>query len=502
VRLCLVSVLFRDNTVVLSNSHYENKWQEIASVRLGEAMSQRYSLKPTSHCPPRLPPMDLVPGKQQTCFLHSIYLPFFFRRMRLLIHLESYMVLLALACVRSVSSFLQARPILLMRSTTPRSHATSPIPVAPAALTPETPLKRKRSSNTQPAVVTPGPTSFSLTSEVLDRINAASEFQCLGVSASELRPSRTLTTGQCFHWTAVPSENDIVSSKASAWGTHDASEWIGTLRFQGESVVLFIRETPTSTLYRPLTPTNLNVTSLLHDYFQLDESLSALYQEWSTQCPRLKIIAECLPGVRIVNQDPLECLISFICSSNNNIPRITKMLAAIRREYGRLLLTIGDESFYSFPSLETLQSNATEQRLRELGLGYRAKYLIQTIQLLADLGGELYLHELRLMRDAVIVQEKLVQFSGVGRKVADCVALFSLKQDTAIPVDVHVWNIARRDYDAENVLQNVKSITPTVYNIVGELFRNRFINKSGWAHSLLFVVSRLQLLYLCCATKH
>jgi hypothetical protein len=81
------------------------------------------------------------------------------------------------------------------------------------------------------------------------------------------------------------------------------------------------------------------------------------------------------------------------------------------------------------------------------------------------------------------VQDKLVQFCGVGRKVADCVALFSLKQDNSIPVDVHVWNIARRDYDTERLLEKIKSLTPAAYRQVGDLFRDRFKTKSGWAHS-------------------
>jgi N-glycosylase/DNA lyase len=162
------------------------------------------------------------------------------------------------------------------------------------------------------------------------------------------------------------------------------------------------------------------------------------------------------------------------------------MLDAIRREYGEPLVTVGCESFYSFPSLEAL-AKATQDDLRKLGLGYRARYLVETIALLQSLGGEEYLHKLRAISDPVKVQDELLQFSGVGRKVADCVALFSLQQDSAIPVDVHVWNIARRDYDPEGVLVDVKSLTPTIYRQVGDLFRSRFSSKSGWAHSLLFV---------------
>jgi N-glycosylase/DNA lyase len=105
-----------------------------------------------------------------------------------------------------------------------------------------------------------------------------------------------------------------------------------------------------------------------------------------------------------------------------------------------------------------------------LGMGYRAKYLMETMETLHCLGGEKYLHDLRSIQDPVVIQKKLTQFCGVGRKVAaDYVALFSLCQGGAIPVDVHVWNIARHDYDADGVLVDVKSLMPSVYDQVGDL---------------------------------
>lgn len=81
-------------------------------------------------------------------------------------------------------------------------------------------------------------------------------------------------------------------------------------------------------------------------------------------------------------------------------------------------------------------------------------------------------------------QDELMVFAGVGRKVADCVALFSLEKLEAIPVDTHVWQIACRELDAS--LSDRKSITPTVYRMVGDLFRTRFAPQAGWAHSVLF----------------
>lgn len=84
------------------------------------------------------------------------------------------------------------------------------------------------------------------------------------------------------------------------------------------------------------------------------------------------------------------------------------------------------------------------------------------------------------------VQNQLMLMPGVGRKVADCVALFSLDQTEGIPVDTHVWDIALRDYDPLLSLKGAKSITPAIYEEVGEVFRKRFPCKAGWAHSVLF----------------
>lgn len=408
-----------------------------------------------------------------------------------------------------------------------------------------------------PVMVTPSADFITDKSSTDHDILRRDGFVDLGIPPGELRPSATLTTGQCFHWRAVnittvaagdttQAANDSVAAgsssqkkkqqqkrrnKSSAWGSHDATEWIGTLRVPvtGESWLVVLRETPRSvwykTLHEPQSPSaeSLDARAFLYSYFQLPPgmetneqhsseessssccSLRELYGQWSAQCRRLERIAACIPGVRIVDQDPWECLVSFLCSSNNNIPRITQMLNRIRCEYGEPLVCItavdtngdddGDEQasssnhvLYSFPSLETLKARATESDLRKkCGMGYRAKYLMETIKILDSLGGERYLQELRSISDPMVVQEKLLQFSGVGRKVADCVALFSLRQCDAVPVDVHVWDIARRDYGADEIVQTAKSLTPTIYRQIGDLFRTRFPNKSGWAHSLLFV---------------
>ena len=191
---------------------------------------------------------------------------------------------------------------------------------------------------------------------------------------------------------------------------------------------------------------------------------------------------------------------------------------------------------FEFPSIEAL-SLATEAELRSLGMGYRAKFISGSAQFLAAQkgGGAQWLAALRLIsasketaegadsirivdrvikneggktpkevphtkvktekkdsaqdslkRNRLFVQSQLMLMPGVGRKVADCVSLFSLDQVEAIPVDTHVWDIALRDYDPTLSLKGAKSITPAVYEEVGDVFRSRFTNKAGWAHSVLF----------------
>lgn len=382
---------------------------------------------------------------------------------------------------------------------------------------PSTPKKRKarinKKSSPSPSPKRRSPSKKSaaprpiLCSSDLAKIASDNPWCDLQVPPQELRPSSTLTTGQCFNWMVVHDDINHLnstsssSSTQSAWGTHNETEWVGPV----QEFVLSIRETPSTTLYRVLrSPTGfdgegIDMRDYLADYFQLDTPLEPLYSSWSENDERLSKIAPVIPGVRIIRQDPVECLFSFICSSNNNIPRITKMLSAFRETYGIKMMELPVRKLenemlseepveimpiYSFPTLEQLKKS-TEQQLRDMGLGYRAKYIIQTRDLLIEGGGKDFLYSLRRNKDSENVQEELLKFSGIGRKVADCVALFSLDQSEAIPVDVHVQHIASRDYDP-TVLGQAKSLTPTIYKRVGDLFRDRF-EYAGWAHSLLFV---------------
>lgn len=297
----------------------------------------------------------------------------------------------------------------------------------------------------------------------------------LGVTPSELRVAMTLTNGQCFGWKRVKKE---------------ANEWVGVV---GETVVGLRDRVRGVEFCTHNTITNkkngMDIKSLTKDlrsYFQLDVSMEKLCSEWSTVSHGdFAKISSIVEGMRVVRQDPTECLFSFICSSNNNIGRITLMLDRLRSSYGTNILESTElGSFYTFPTPDKL-ARISEQELRDLGFGYRAKFVVRTAEKLQGLGGDRYLQGLR-GHSIDSIRKSLMAFDGVGPKVADCVALFSLDASGTVPVDTHVWSIACRDFDDDGTLKAAKSVTPKIYDLVGERFRERFGAYAGWAHSIMF----------------
>lgn len=137
---------------------------------------------------------------------------------------------------------------------------------------------------------------------------------------------------------------------------------------------------------------------------------------------------------------------------------------------------------HAFPAVEKLASADVEKKLRDLGFGYRAKFIQQSAQFIIKQEAN-WLPDLR-NRPYLEVHSELLRLPGVGPKVADCVALFSLDKAEAIPVDTHVQQIAAKNYLKH--LMGKKSVTKTMYKEIGDHFRTLFGPKAGWAHSVLF----------------
>ena len=225
------------------------------------------------------------------------------------------------------------------------------------------------------------------------------------------------------------------------------------------------------------------VRDILRDYFRLDEDAEALLNMWASKAKTLARY-KMSTGARVLRIDPWECLLSFICSQNNAIYRILKMVQTLKREFGTLVCTVryGDESVevFSFPQIEQFLGSDTEARLRSLGFGYRSKYFkaaaeyIQSVDELYKLRGQPY--------DSVT--DYLLKIPGVGPKVADCVALYSLDQLEAVPIDTHMLKIAK-----EHVKVSTKSLTLKTYRTLSKHLQELFGQKAGWAQVFLFVGS-------------
>ncbi|XP_075288918.1 N-glycosylase/DNA lyase [Opisthocomus hoazin] len=221
---------------------------------------------------------------------------------------------------------------------------------------------------------------------------------------------------------------------------------------------------------------------VLRDYFQLEVGLAGLYRAWGAADPRFRALARRFPGVRVLRQDPVECLLSFICTSNNHISRITAMIERLCQAFGRRLCHLDGRPIHAFPSLASLTGADAEARLRALGFGYRAKFISGTARAIAEGLGVEGLHRLR---DAPYAEARrvLCALPGVGTKVADCVCLMALDKAEAVPVDTHIWRIARQRY---GVALGGRSLTPRAHQEIGDFFRGLWGPRAGWAQAVLF----------------
>ncbi|KAI9362996.1 N-glycosylase/DNA lyase-like protein [Zopfochytrium polystomum] len=306
----------------------------------------------------------------------------------------------------------------------------------------------------------------------------------LGVSAHDLNLARTLCSGQAFTWRTSPSQPDEFS--AALLG----GRAIVSLKQNLEHIFYRISTDGTAAASEA-DALDARVKQYLHDYFQLDVSVSDLYKVWSSRDDNFQRRAASLGGVRLLRQDPVENLLTFICTSNNNIARITQMISKLCEAFGKNAGFLPDQPqypFYAFPTIASLTVPDVDRRLRELGFGYRAAFVVQSARKLEEKGGESYLMGLRKL-DYAAAKKELLEFPGVGPKVADCVLLMSLDQSGAIPVDTHVWQIAKRDYSLQPT--STKTLTAKTYDLIGDRLREIFGERAGWAHSVLFAAEVL-----------
>ena len=233
----------------------------------------------------------------------------------------------------------------------------------------------------------------------------------------------SLTMGQAFRWKKLP---DGFYSDGYRW-------FSGVL---GKNLI-HIRRTEGGVAYRVGGPdgerkATHNDDELLRQYFRDDDDVTAIYSEIS-QDPAIAALVRQYCGMRVLRQEPWECLVSYICSARNSIDGITSNVEAISEEFGELVALNG-EARPMFPTAERL-AEATEERLRELRLGFRSPHLASAAIRVTDTGFDAA--NLQLAPYGY-VKRHLMTYPGIGAKIADCVALMSLEKLEAFPVDTHI----------------------------------------------------------------
>ena len=228
-------------------------------------------------------------------------------------------------------------------------------------------------------------------------------------------PVHIFECGQCFRW-----NKEIDGSYTGVF----------------KSNVVNVKKENDSVIFKGISQGDLKQECI--EYFDLERNYENIKSKLSKVDDNLKNSIKYGSGIRILNQDLWETLISFIISANNNIPRIKGIIERLSKNYGNKIIW-NNKEYYTFPTSEEL-SKASVSDLRKLGLGFRDIRVYETTKMINE--NKQRLQKLENEKDVNKLREELLEFPGVGPKVADCIMLFStLKRLEVFPIDVWVRRV-------------------------------------------------------------
>ncbi len=278
----------------------------------------------------------------------------------------------------------------------------------------------------------------------------------------------TLSCGQTFRW-----------EKRGEW-------WIGV----ANQTAFKIQQKDSALEFK--SSTNTAASDFLWRYFRLDDNLQSVYSE-IIKDEYVNAAVKQYRGLRLLRQEPWECLISYLCATYKNIPAIKQMIFNICQRFGTPAMLDGEE-FFTFPKPEAL-AKASIKDLRFCKLGYRAENVLKTARLVNK--GDFDLETLKTMHYER-AKEELLTLPGVGPKVADCILLFSLDKLEAFPIDVWMKRIILEYYpqyfEPEFVtkMRAKKSLSPREYQTIYVFGRKYFGEYVGYAQEYLYHYKRCQ----------
>ena len=220
-----------------------------------------------------------------------------------------------------------------------------------------------------------------------------------------------------------------------------------------------------------------------YDFFRNTDDMKKIIKSISKD-KTTKIAVKKYLGLRLVRQDPFQCFISFIVSSNSNIQKIKSSLEKISTKFGKKI-QFDNKEFYMFPEPKKI-ANATIQEIQNCGVGYRAKFIIDAAKMVES--RQIDFDQLK-KSNYQNAKETILTVPGIGNKVADCILLFSLDKLEAFPLDRWMIRILKKYY-LEKFELETKSITEKQYNILHEKIVKHFGPYAGYAQQFLFKMER------------
>lgn len=273
-------------------------------------------------------------------------------------------------------------------------------------------------------------------------------------NVKSFEPKHIFECGQCFRW-----------------DEREDGSYIGVIK----NNVLSVKKEGKDIIFKGMCEENIEEVCI--DYFDLNRNYEEIKQTLSQVDKYLENSIAYGSGIRILNQDLWETIISFIISANNNIPRIKGIIQKLSQAYGKKIKWEG-KTYYTFPTAEEL-AEVSVKDLRSLGLGFRDKYVYETTRKI--LKEEINLNKLHEEKNTEKVRKILLTLPGVGPKVADCILLFStLKRFDVFPIDVWVRRVMNDLYIQSNDENKVNK------REIEEIARQKYGDLEGLAQQYLF----------------
>ena len=286
------------------------------------------------------------------------------------------------------------------------------------------------------------------------------------------------TDGQGFiplHRQPLDIENTLFSGQAFRWRRRNG--WYEGVLF---GTIVLVREATGGIEFVTARHDTDTVSARLRDYCSLDMDLNAVYSALSHD-PLLRQRIDQYRGMRVLRQSPWETTISFLCAQNSNVPRITRNVEDICKTFGEPV-SLGGMTRHRYPTPEAL-AEVGEDALRDIGLGYRARFIASVSRKVAR--GDIDLCALRDVSydDAL---DTLTGLDGIGDKVANCILLFSMDKPEAFPVDTHIMKAIRQWYP------DAARMDSRGGRRVREWAQGRFGRFAGYANHYLFHSRRME----------